>query len=215
MTAHIGEPGGMKALILNGTLKPSPEPSNTGALATFVGEQLAARGAEVELIRLVDEHVAPGVVSEAVHDGDGWPRIHDRVVEADIVVFATPTWMGQPGSVIKGALERLDALISETQADGTPMAFNKVAGFVVTGNEDGAHACIAAMAQAAIDIGFTVPGQAWTYWNKGPGPSDASYLTAPDEEKEWTHSTGEAMAHVLTGAAAALAATPIAKPPNA
>src|SRR5262249_21528212 len=115
-----GESGTMKALILNGTLKPSPEESNTDALATFVGEQLAARDVEVELIRLVDEHVAPGVVSEAVHPEDGWPRIHDRVVGADIVVFATPTWLGQPGSVVKGALERLDALISETQEDGTP-----------------------------------------------------------------------------------------------
>jgi multimeric flavodoxin WrbA len=205
----------MEAVILNGTLKPSPEESNTGALAQFVGEQLASHGVEVELIRLVDEHVAPGVTSEEVRPGDGWPRIRARVVAADIVVFATPTWLGQPGSVIKGALERLDALMSETQEDGTPMAYNKVAGFVVTGNEDGAHECIAAMAQPAIDIGFTVPGQAWTYWNKGPGPSDASYLTAPEEEREWTHATGEAMAHVLVHAARALAATPIPKPPNA
>jgi multimeric flavodoxin WrbA len=205
----------MKALILNGTLKPSPEESNTGALAAFVGDQLSGHGVAVEHVRLVDAAVAPGVVSEAVRPGDGWPAIHDRVVAADILILATPTWMGQAGSVIKGALERLDALISETQEDGTPMAFNKVAGFVVTGNEDGAHACIAAMAQASIDVGFTVPGQAWTYWNKGPGPSDASYLTASDEEKEWTHSTGEAMAHVLVHAARALAATPIPRPPNA
>jgi multimeric flavodoxin WrbA len=205
----------MRALVLNGTLKPSPQDSNTGALAAFVGERLAGHGVEVEHVRLVDEHVAPGVVSEAVRPGDGWPAIHDRVVAADIVVFATPTWMGQPGSVVKGALERLDALLSETDAEGRPIAFNKVAGFVVTGNEDGAHHCIAEMAQAAFDVGFTVPGQAWTYWNKGPGPSDASYLTAGASEREWTHSTGEAMAHVLFHTARALAATPIPKPPNA
>jgi multimeric flavodoxin WrbA len=205
----------MKALILNGTLKPSPEDSNTGALAAFVGAQLTERGAEVEHVRLVDHGIAPGVVSEEVRPGDGWPAIHDQVVAADVVVFATPTWLGQPGSEIKRALERLDALISETQEDGTPMAFNKVAGFVVTGNEDGAHACIGAMAQAAIDIGFTIPGQAWTYWNKGPGPSDAAYLTAPAEEREWTHSTGAAMAHVLVATARALAAAPIPRPPNA
>ena len=203
----------MRALILNGTLKPSPETSNTGALAEYVGEQLAGHGAEVEQVRVVDHHVAPGVVSEAVTPGDGWPALHDKVVGADIVVFATPTWMGQPGSVIKGVMERLDALLSETQEDGTPMAFNKVCGVVVTGNEDGAHHVIAELAQAAIDVGFTFPGQAWTYWNKGPGPSEAEYLTS--DEREWTHSTGDAMAHVLVHAARALAATPIPKPPNA
>jgi multimeric flavodoxin WrbA len=203
----------MKALFLNGTLKPSPQESNTGALAQFVGDRLAEHGVEIEHVRLVDHDIAPGVVSEAVRPGDGWPPIHDKVVGADIVVFATPTWLGQPGSVIKRALERLDALLSETGDDGAPIAFNKMAGFIVTGNEDGAHAVIAAMAQAAIDIGFSVPGQAWTYWNKGPGPGDEEYLTSDD--KAWTHSTGEGMAHVLFHGAQALAATPIPKPPNA
>jgi multimeric flavodoxin WrbA len=150
-----------------------------------------------------------------VAEGDYWPAIRDRVGAADIVVFATPTWLGQPGSVIKRAFERLDAMISETTGDGTPADFNKVAGFIVTGNEDGAHHVIAEMAQAAIDIAFTVPGQAWTYWNKGPGPGDEEYLSTSDEEREWTHSTGAAMAHVLVHAARALAATPIPKPPNA
>jgi hypothetical protein len=84
---------------------------------------------------------------------------------------------------------------------------------LVTGNEDGAHHVIAELAQAAIDVGFTFPGQAWTYWNKGPGPAKEEYLTS--DEQEWTHRTGDAMAHVLVHAARALAAMPIPKPPNA
>jgi multimeric flavodoxin WrbA len=203
----------MRALLFNGTLKPSPEPSSTEALADYVGKRLSEHGVEVEHVRVVDHDVAPGVVSEEVRPGDGWPALHDKVVAADIVVFATPTWLGQPGSVIKGVMERLDALISETQDDGTPMAFNKVCGVIVTGNEDGAHNVIGDLAQAAIDIGFTFPGQAWTYWNKGPGPGEEVYLTS--EDTEWTHSTGDAMAHVLVHAARALAAVPIPKPPNA
>ena len=203
----------MRALIFNGTLKSAPAISNTEGLARFVGDRLAEHGVDVEHVRVVDHDVAPGVTSEAVRDGDGWPALHDKVVYADIVVFATPTRMGQPGSVIKGVMERLDALISETQTDGTPMAFNKVCGVVVTGNEDGAHHVIAELAQAAIDVGFTFPGQAWTYWNKGPGPGEEEYLTS--EETDWTHSTGNAMAHVLVHTARALATTPIPKPPNA
>ena len=43
---------------------------------------------------------------------------------------------------------------------GRPIAFDKVAGVVVTGNEDGAHHCIAEIAGALNDIGYTIPGQA-------------------------------------------------------
>jgi hypothetical protein len=50
---------------------------------------------------------------------------------------------------------------------------------------------------------------------RGPGPGDEEYLSTSDEEREWTHSTGGAMARVLVHAARALAATPIPKPPNA
>jgi multimeric flavodoxin WrbA len=168
----------MNAIFLNGTLKPSPAPSNTEALARFVAEAL-----------------------------------RERVLAADILVLATPTWLGQPSSETKRAMERMDAFLSETDDDGVPVAYNKVAGFVVTGNEDGAHACIALMAQALVDIGFTVPGQAWTYWNKGPGPGEQEYLSSDDTE--WTHETGRAMAHVLAHAARALGANPIPAPPNA
>lgn len=134
------------------------------------------------------------------------------MLAADIVVFGTPTWLGQPSSLVKGALERLDALLSATGEDGTPVAYNKVAGFLVVGNEDGAHHCITEMAGAAIDIGFTVPGQGWTYWNKGPGPGEEEYTSS--DEQEWTHSTGRAMSHVLAHTARALAANPIPKPPK-
>ncbi len=159
----------MHAIILNGTLKPSPESSSAEALAGVVARALQDRGvADVEHVRLVDHDVKPGVETD-MGDGDAWPQIHDRILSADILVSATPTWLGQISSVTKRALERMDAMLSETDDAGVPVAYNKVAGAVVVGNEDGAHACIANIAQALIDIGFTFPGQAWTYWNKGPG----------------------------------------------
>lgn len=66
-------------------------------------------------------------------------------------------------------------MLSEQDEQGRPIAYNRIAGFVVTGNEDGAHHVINEMSGALLDIGFTIPGQAWTYWNKGPG-SGESYL---------------------------------------
>ena len=48
----------------------------------------------------------------------------------------------------------------------------------MTGNEDGAHHVIAEVAQSLVDIGYTVPGQAWTYWH-GPGPGQATWRARP------------------------------------
>jgi hypothetical protein len=106
----------------------------------------------------------------------------------------------------------MDAMLSETGDDGVPVAYNRVAGFVVTGNEDGAHHVIAELTQGVIDIGFTVPGQAWTYWNMGPGPGP-SYGDS-DHGHEWSHTTGRAAAQNLLATARALAASPIPAPPS-
>lgn len=186
----------MHATCLVCTLKRSPEPSNAESLAEVVLGALRKEGVTTDTIRLADHRIDPGVVSEAVSDGDEWPAIRERILAAEILIVATPTWLGQPSSVSKRALERMDALISETKEDGeTPIAYDRVAGVVVVGNEDGAHHVISEVNGALNDIGYTLPGQNWTYWNKGPGPGDEEWLTT--EEKEWSTSTGEACAKNL------------------
>ena len=87
-----------------------------------------------------------------------------------------------------------------------------MAGVVVTGNEDGAHHVISEVAGALIDIGFTIPGQAWTYWNRGPGPGPTFSETS--EGRDWSFSTGRTMASNLVGVAKALAARPLPVPPS-
>jgi hypothetical protein len=69
--------------------------------------------------------------------------------------------MARPASVTQRVLERMDAMIAETDDEGHPVAYGKIAGVVVTGNEDGAHHVISEVMGALIDIGFTVPAQAW------------------------------------------------------
>ena len=202
----------MRALVLNATLKSSPEPSNTEALARVVAGALEAEGVEVSWVRLADHRIDPGVVSEAVSDGDEWPMIHEKLVGADILIMATPTWVGQPSSLCQRAIERMDAMLSETDDAGRPVAYNKVAGIVVTGNEDGAHHIIANVGQCLNDIGYAQPGQNWTYWNKGPGPSDDEYSTS--DEQEWSNTTGLACANNVLHLARALQAHPIPAPPS-
>ena len=54
----------MRAVVINCTLKRSPETSNTEALAAVVEEALRDRGVEVESIRAVDLDIPPGVATD-------------------------------------------------------------------------------------------------------------------------------------------------------
>ncbi len=199
----------LQALILSCTLKKSPAPSNAEALADVLAGTLRSGGAQVETIRVVDHHVLPGVSSDE-GPGDDWPAIRERIVAADILVIATPTWIGQPSSVCQQVLERMDAMLSETKDDGRPIAYDKVAGVVVVGNEDGAHHIIAIVAQAMMDFGFTIPAQAWTYWHRGPG-AGPDYLDDPFGH-EWSRTTGVTAAQNLLSVARALKANPLPAP---
>jgi multimeric flavodoxin WrbA len=201
----------LRAVILNCTLKPSPAPSNTDALADVLAAALEQAGVGVERIRVVDHDVRPGVSSDE-GDGDEWPSIRARIVNSEILVIATPTWLGKPSSVAQRVAERMDAMLSETDDEGRPIAYNRVAGVVVTGNEDGAHHVIAELSSSLIDIGFTLPGQSWTYWNMGPGPGP-SYLDT-EHGRDWSHNTARMAAANLVGVARALQTTPLAAPPS-
>lgn len=153
----------MHALVLNCTLKPSPQSSSTERLASEVMAALRARGATTELVRVLDHDVRFGVTTDE-GDGDEWPAIRAKLLAADILVMATPIWLGQPSAVCKMVLERLDAELGETDDDGRPVLFGKVAAVAVVGNEDGAHHVTAELYQALGDVGFTIPAQAVTYW---------------------------------------------------
>jgi multimeric flavodoxin WrbA len=196
----------MRAVVLNCTLKASPEPSNTADLTSVVVAELQAQGVTTEEVRVADHHVPPGVATE-VGDGDEWPQIHQRLLEAEILVVATPTWVGHPSSIAQRVIERMDAMISETDEENRPVAYNRVAGVVVTGNEDGAHHVISEVAGALGDIGYTIPGQAWTYWNMGPGPGPSYRDT--DHGHSWSERTARTMARNLVAVARALQASPV------
>jgi len=115
------------------------------------------------VVRLVDHDIRPGVETD-MGSGDEWPEVRRQMLAADILVLATPIWMGQPSSVIKRALERLDAEISEKDEQGRMLTYGKVAAVAVVGNEDGAHHVSAELFQALDDVGFTIPAGAVTYW---------------------------------------------------
>jgi multimeric flavodoxin WrbA len=154
----------LKAIAISCTLKPSPAESSSDLLATQLLSSLAGHGVTGELVRAVDLVVSPGVEKDMGGD-DQWPSLRRKVLDADILVFVTPTWMGQQSSIAQRVLERLDAELSETDARGRLTLLDKVAIAGVVGNEDGAHHISAILFQALNDVGYTIPSQTSVYWN--------------------------------------------------
>ncbi len=162
----------LKAVLLNCTLKKSPEVSNTQALMDIVIGHLDSLDVESEVIRPVDYNIPFGVVSD-MGDGDEWPQILAKILAADILIIGTSIWFGVRNSVCQMVIERLDGTYESTNEVGQYPMYNKVAGVVVTGNEDGAHACAETTLFNLSHLGFTIPPNADTYWvgDAGPGPS--------------------------------------------
>ena len=194
------------ALILNCTLKKSPEESNTEALIDIVTGNFDELGVAHETIRPVDFNIPFGVVND-MGDGDEWPQILDKILAADIVIMGMSIWFGVRNSVIQMVIERLDGSYALTNENGQYPMYNKVAGVVVTGNEDGAHACAETTLFNMTHMGFTVPPNADTYWvgDAGPGPS---YIEA-GQDHAYTQRTTRWMAHNLVHMARILKAHPI------
>jgi multimeric flavodoxin WrbA len=154
----------LKALTLVCTLTPSPAESSSEKLAYDLNAELSKYNVINEFIRVVDYNVKPGVETD-MGDGDEWPLIRQKMLDADIFIIATPTWVGQMSSVALRVIERLDAELSETDEQGRLLTFGKVAAVAIVGNEDGAHKITADVFQGLNDLGFSIPAQAATYWN--------------------------------------------------
>ncbi len=146
----------LKAIFLLGTLKNSPEFSHTETLAELVIDDLSAYNVESEIVRLIDFHIKAGVESN-MGEGDEWPGILERIIAADIIIFASPIWWGNLSSLNQRVIERLDALNDEQLETGKSRLTNKVGGMVITGDEDGAQHLIGSMGNFMIWNGMTLP----------------------------------------------------------
>lgn len=150
---------------INCTLKADAKAtSSTDAMISVLAKAFMAHEVEIaETIRVAAHNVLPGVTSDEGR-GDAWPAIREKILAADILVFGTPIWMGQPSSVAKRVLERMDAFIGEIDEAGRMPSYSKVAVCAVVGNEDGAHNVCAQVFQALNDVGWTIPAVGGCYW---------------------------------------------------
>ena len=155
----------LKVVAFNCSLKSASdkEQSSTEVLLSQLLQALEEHGATGSIVRAVDHNIKAGVTSDE-GEGDDWPALRQRVVNADILIMATPIWLGQPSSVAKRVMERMDAFLGETDDKGRMPSYGKVGIVAVVGNEDGAHHCAAELIQAMTEVGFTCPAGGVTYW---------------------------------------------------
>ena len=155
----------LTAFALNCSLKSSSdeERSSTDKMIADLLAALARYEVTGEVVRAADHDIKPGVLSD-MGKGDAWPALREKVLAADILILGTPIWLGQPSSVAKRVMERMDAFLEETDDMGRMPAAGKVAVVAIVGNEDGAHHCHAECFQALNDVGFTIPANAGAYW---------------------------------------------------
>lgn len=187
----------LTALALNCSLKRKSEASSTDKILNELLGELRNHAVTGDIVRVADLDIKPGVTNDE-GDGDAWPDLLVRVKAADILVLGTPVWLGQPSSVAKRVLERMDAFLSDTDANGRMPSFNKVAAVAVVGNEDGAHHCHAEIFQALNDVGFTLAAGAGTYWvGQAMGSTDYKDLDKPyDKTVETTQMLASNAAHL-------------------
>lgn len=189
----------LKAFALNCSLKPSSA-DETSSTDKMLGDLLAALKPYLvsgEIVRVADHDVKPGVETD-MGEGDEWPALREKIIAADIFILGMPIWMGQPSSVAKRVLERLDAFLGEADDNGRMPAAGKVALVAVVGNEDGAHHCHAACFQALNDVGFTIPANAGCYWvGEAMGSTDYKDLPSiPDKVQQTLDMAASNAAHL-------------------
>src|ERR1700689_3690820 len=189
----------LKVLAFNCTLKSAHgrEKSSTDTLLKQLLKALEEHGAKGEIVRAVDHNIKPGVKSDQ-GDGDDWPALRKRLLDADILIIATPIWLGQPSSVAKRVLERMDAFLHETDDKGSMAAPGKVACAVIVGNEDGAHHTSAEICQALFEVGFTIPPGGATYWvgEAMTGKEYKDLIKTPKPVAEWNPLLASNVAHL-------------------
>ncbi|AZO05568.1 MULTISPECIES: NAD(P)H-dependent oxidoreductase [unclassified Mesorhizobium] len=169
----------LTAFALNCTLKipRDDDESSTDRMLAELTNALAAHDVGCETARALAHNIKPGVLSD-LGEADDWPKLREKILAADIFILGLPIWMGQPSSVAKRVMERMDAFLSETDDSGRMPAAGKVALVAIVGNEDGAHHCHAECYQALNDVGFTVPANGGVYW-VGEAMGDVNFVDLP------------------------------------
>ncbi|KRD10371.1 flavodoxin [Flavobacterium sp. Root901] len=144
-----------KAVILLATLK-SKNFSNTEVLVDFFGDFLSKQKIQFEVIKLVDHKILPGSYTHLDVEDD-WPAIYEKILDADILLFATPIWWNNHSSELQRCIERLDEVFDIINSGKDSPLDGKLGGVIVTGDSDGVEHVTGNIANFFSCVGVTVP----------------------------------------------------------
>ncbi|MBX4201850.1 flavodoxin family protein [Candidatus Saccharibacteria bacterium] len=164
----------LKALFINCSIKKDKSKSHTQMLMNRAAGIMEAEGVRVEQLYALDYDIAFGMVKDGKEEGwekDDWPKIQNKIMEADILILGSPIWLGVKSSM--ATLVGMYAYSGDRNDKGQYLYYGKTAGCVITGNEDGIKHCSMDILYAMQHIGYTIPPQADCGWigEAGPGPS--------------------------------------------
>lgn len=194
---QIGTSGPLKAAFLLGTLKPAASFSHTKVLCELLIEDLKALGVQSEIFRLADYNIKPGLKSD-MGKGDDWPKILEKIFQANILIFATPIWWGIQSSLIQRIIERMDELNDKLLETGESDFANKIGGIVITGAEDGAEHIIGNICNFMSWNGLTIPPACSLSWLGDASKETSASLLKKFKNTKSTKSMSKVMAHNLT-----------------
>lgn len=86
---------------------------------------------------------------------------------ADIVFIGTPIRYGNAGALYYKMIERLNAIHNEMTLRNHHVIEDKVAGFVITGGQDGVQAVAGQMLTFWSELGFMFSRYSYAGWNRG------------------------------------------------
>lgn len=150
------------------------------------GEAMRADDVEVDVVRLIDHDVKPGITSD---EGDGDELAADPEPAAGrrdrrdrhAHVARSAVERGEAGARAHGCAHLRDRRRRRALRvqPSRRCRRDRQRGRRIRDHRGG---------PVLVDIGYTVPGQAWTYWNMGPGRAPSCLET--DHKHDWSEQTG-------------------------
>lgn len=148
----------MRALIVEASLKPRDQDSNTRAMCVVAKGSLQSLGVET-LVRPL-KGMQYDFSTEFLDDRgqpDDMTNLLRTLLDADILILATPIWWGTHSSLAQSFIERMDKFDDWAQEQGTNPMGLKAFGSIVSGGSDGFQHIHGLHGAFASYLGFTVP----------------------------------------------------------
>jgi multimeric flavodoxin WrbA len=157
-----------RVLLINGSSRTT---GRTAALLKTILSEFSRRGVQASLIHLRNVALKPGDGNQTSRLRSDFRGLFTRLITADGIVFATPTYWFNMSGLMKTLFDRM--IIAE---NGWPLE-GTVAGFIATGesHEDGAIVALTSMAATANHLGMVTFPYSLVYCRRGkPGWAKAA-----------------------------------------